>query len=217
MDGFDGGAGEGFRNIAETGTAGLDVVEHGEEGMRAEDIVGVSFFALLFSAIVVAISGSRTTLTPRQRALWRGWGLSGISVALLAFGLVNFLLIHNSPRPVVEGNLWDIRESQGNGWSSTRFMITDANGHAVLIRCRYSGPGIVEGERARVRYVEYNRSLLEMDMLTGSYQAWHLRESPGEEGCWWWVAMGVVCGFFAYRQLRKAGQGGTAAGEAVTK
>jgi hypothetical protein len=141
-------------------------------------------------------------------ALWRGWGLGLSSGALLAFGLVSFLFIHNSPRPVVEGNLWDIREIEEH---STRFMITDAAGHAVLIRCGYSGPGFVEGERARVRYVEYNRKLVEMDMLTGSYQQWHLRESSGEQGCWGWVAIGAVCGFFAYRQLAKIRQGQTTA------
>jgi hypothetical protein len=179
--------------------------------VRAEDIVGVSFFVLLIPAIVVASSGSRTTLTPRQRARWRGWGLSLISGAFLAFGLVSFQLIHNSPRPVVEGNLWDIRELFSSRAHSTRFMITDATGHAVLIQCRYTGPGLVQGERARVRYVAYNRKLVEMDMLTGPYQAWHLRESSGEQGCWGWVAIGVVCGFFAYRQLAKIRQGQTTA------
>ena len=150
----------------------------------------------------MAISGSRTTLTPRQRALWRGRGLSLISGTLHAFGFVSFQLIHNSPQPVVEGNLWDIRDTFSGG-DSNRFMITDATGHAVLIRCRYSGPGLVQGERARVRYVAYNRKLVEMDMLTGSYQGWHLRESSDEQGYLAWVAIGAVCGFFAYRQLAK--------------
>ena len=179
--------------------------------MRAEDIVGCSFFGLLIPAIVVAISGSRTTLASRQRALWRGWGLSLISGVLLAFGFVSFQLIHNSPRPVVEGNLWDIRELSSSRAHSTQFMITDASGHAVLIRCKYTGPGFVEGERARVRYVAYNEKLVEMDMLTGPFQAWHLRESSGEQGCWWWVALGLVCGFFAYLQLAKVRQGETTA------
>jgi hypothetical protein len=172
--------------------------------VRAEDIVGGSFFALLFPAIVVTISGFRTALTPRQQALWRGWGLSLIAVALVALGLVNFQLIHNSPRPVVEGNLWDIRQHVEPGENSTQFMITDATGHAVMIRCSYTGPGFVEGERARVRYVVYNRKLVEMDMLTGSYGAWHLRESSGEAGWWAWVTIGVVCGYFGYRQLATA-------------
>ena len=172
--------------------------------MRAEDIVGVSFFAVLFPAIVVAISGSRNSLTPRQQALWRGWGLSLISVALISAALISFQFIRNSPRPVVEGNLWDIREMHSGHAYSTRFRITDASGHAVQIRCAYSGPGLVEGERARVHYVAYNQKLLEMDMLDGPFQAWHLQESSGENGYWWWVGIGAVCGFFAYRQLAKA-------------
>ena len=179
--------------------------------VRAEDIVGVSFFGLLIPAIVVAISGSRTTFTPKQRALWRGWGLCLICGVLLAFGFVNFQLIHNSPRPVVEGSLWDIRDKFGSGTDLNRFMITDATGHAVQIRCRYRGPGLVQGERARVRYVAYNRKLVEMDMLTGPFQKWHLRESSGEQGYWWWVAVGAICGFFAYRQLAKISHGQTTA------
>lgn len=172
--------------------------------MRAEDIVGVSFFAVLISGIVVAISGSRTSLASRQRALWHGWGLSLISVAIIAFGLANFQLIHNSPRPVVEGNLWDIQQAFSSRSHSTRFMITDASGHAVLIRCSYTGPGLVEGERARVRYIAYNSRLLELDMLTGSYQMWHLRESSGEYGFLVWAAIGLILAFFAFRQLANA-------------
>ncbi len=134
-----------------------------------------------------------------------------MSGTLLAFGLVSFQFIHDSPRPVVEGNLWDIRELFSSRAHSTRFMITDAAGHAVLILCNYTGPGLLQGERARVHYVAYNRKLIEMDMLTGPFQAWHLRESSGEQGYWRWVAIGVVCGFFAYRQLAKIRQEQTTA------
>jgi len=179
--------------------------------VRTEDILGVSFFSLLIPAVVVAICGNRTSLSPRQRALWRGWGLCLIGCALVAFGLANYELIHNSPRLVVEGNLWAIHELFSSEDQSTRFMVTDAAGQAVLIRCRYTGPGLVQGERARVRYVAYNRKLLELDMLTGPFQTWHLRESSGEQGCWGWVAIGAVCGFFAYRQLAKIRQGQTTA------
>ena len=172
--------------------------------MRAEDIVDVSFFAVLIAGVVIAIAGSRTSLAPRRRALWRGCGLGLIGGALLAFVLASVLFIHNSPRPVVVGNLWDIREFSGRGSNSSRFRITDATGHAVQIRCKYRGPGLVEGERARVRYVEYNGNLLELDMLSGPFQMWHLRESSGEAGCWIWAAMGAVCGFFGCLQLAKA-------------
>ena len=177
--------------------------------MRAEDIVGISLFGLLFCAIGVTLYGSRTILTPRQQAAWRGWGLSVISVALVAFGLVNFQLIHTSPRPVVEGNLWDIREEFKNGL--TRFMITDATGQAVMVLCRYRVPGSVQGERARVRYVAYNNKLVEMDMLGGPDGAWHLRESSGEKGYWAWVVIGMFLGLLAYHQFTKTRPGQTAA------
>ena len=135
--------------------------------MRAEDVVGASFFAVLILSIVVTFSGSRASLAPRQRALWRGRGLALMSVAIAGFGFVNFGLIHNSPQPVVEGNLWDIQEQFSRGINSSRFNITNAMGSAVMIRCKYSRPGLVEGERARVRYVAYDGKLLELDMLTG--------------------------------------------------
>ena len=169
--------------------------------MRAEDIVGVSFFGLLFTGIIVLVAGSRTGLTSRQQAHRRGAGLGVIGCALLLFGLVNFQLIHNSPQPEVEGNLWAIRQPMNGG---AQFMLTDRAGRAVQIRCRYNGPGLVEGERARVRYVEYNEKLVALDILSGSYQAWHLLESPGERDCWWWVCIGIICGFFAYRQIARS-------------
>jgi len=178
-----------------------------EEKVRAEDIVGVSFFAVLFPGVVIAIAGSRNSLTPRQRALWRCCGLGLVSGAFLVFGLLSFALIHNSPQPVVEGNLWGIHELFSTKQHSSRFMITDASGHAVEIRCQYTGPGLVEGERARVRYVAYSKKLLELDMLSGPYQLWHLRESSGEAGCWGWIAIGVVCGVVSYRQWAVSRQG----------
>ncbi|HET6170625.1 MAG TPA: hypothetical protein VFE01_10620 [Terracidiphilus sp.] len=174
--------------------------------MRTEDIVGLSFFALLIPSLVVAFSGARASLTPKQRALWRGSGLALIGAAFLAFGLANMYFIHNSPRPVVEGNLWDIRELTNTKAHSTQFRITDATGHAVLIRCKYTGPGLVEGERARVLYVAYNQKLVELDMLSGPYHYWHFQESSGEQACWGWVAIGVGCLFFAVHQLMKSRQ-----------
>ena len=173
--------------------------------MRAEDIVGFSFFALLFSAIVVTISGSWISLTPRQRALRRACGLSLMSVAFIGFGSVSLQFVRSSQRPVVEGNLWDIRRPVGSG-RGARFMITDGRGHAVLIRCSYSGPGLVSGERARVRYIAYNNKLLDMEMLDGPFKAWHFRESSGEGGWWGWMAIGMICGIFAFRQMAKAGR-----------
>src|ERR1700733_6675449 len=91
----------------------------------------------------ISSASARTILAPRRQAAWRGWGLTVISVALVAFGLGNFQLIRTSPCPVVEGNLWDIREEFKNG--STRFMITDATGQAVMILCSHRRAGFCAG------------------------------------------------------------------------
>ena len=150
---------------------------------------------------MVTLCGSRTILTPRQQAAWRGWGLSLISVALVAFGLVNFQLIHTSPRPVVEGDLWDIREEFKNG--STRFMITDATGQAVMILCSHRRAGFCAGRTgaSAVRRVQQQAA-------GDGYAEWAVRgvASPGvggEAGYWAWVVIGLLFGLLAYRQLAK--------------
>ena len=174
--------------------------------MRTEDIVGFSFFAILFPAIVITIAASRKSLTISQQRIQRSVGLALVGFALVSFGVANYYFIHSSPRLVVEGNLWDIRESFSKNERGTRFMVTDSSGHAVPIRCRYTGPGLREGDRARIQYVAYNSHLLEMEMLSGPYQLWHLSESSGEFQFWWFVAIGLVCGFFAIRQRRQASE-----------
>ena len=86
-------------------------------------------------------------------------------------------------------------------------MITDANGQAVMILCRHRGPGFKQGERARVTYVEFNNKLVEMQMLSGPYGAWHFQESSGENGYLAWVGIGLFCGLLAYFQWAKTRTG----------
>lgn len=174
--------------------------------MRAEDIVGVSFFSMLVPGVVIAISGAAKSLTAKKRATRHCVGLGMVSIAFMAFGLVTLKMIHASPRPVVEGNLWDVQELYSRNAHSSSFMITDASGNAVQVLCHYTGPGLRDGDRARVQYVAYNKKLLDLQMLSGPYQLWHLTESSGERGCWGWVGIGAVCGFFALRQSRKTAQ-----------
>ena len=88
-------------------------------------------------------------------------------------------------------------------------MITDATGHAVMILCNHRGPGFVQGERARVRYVAYNNKLVEMDMLSGPYGAWHLRDSSGEAVYWAWVVIGLSFGLLAYFEFANTRPGQT--------
>ena len=84
--------------------------------------------------------------------------------------------------------------------SSSRFNLTDDSGRVTSIRCRYTGPGLREGDRAWVRYLEYNHTLIELTMLSGPYTGWRLQESAGEWGGGWFAVVGVVCGVGACKR-----------------
>ena len=171
--------------------------------VRTEDIVGLSFFLVLFTGIGLLFYGlkqGKRNIDAQHR--WVGCGLIVCGTACLLLGVVRLSLIRTSSRPVVEGNIWGVNEPVNNKYSSS-FNVTNDSGQATLIRCRYDGPGLREGDRARVRYVEYNHQLLELTMLTGSYTGWGFKESSGEPGYAVWALMGVACGFAGWHQLRK--------------
>jgi hypothetical protein len=128
--------------------------------------------------------------------------MAAMGVAFLAFGLLTTYFIRTSARPLVEGNIWGVSEPVRT--SSAAFKLTLDSGRAVAIHCRYDGPGLREGDRARVRYVEYNQKLLELTMLTGSYTGWHFEESSGELSGELFGLIGLVCGFAGWRTLAKA-------------
>jgi hypothetical protein len=125
-----------------------------------------------------------------------------MGVALLVFGVANFCLVRASARPVVEGNIWGVSEPVRNT-AATMFRLTDNSGNVTTLRCRYSGPGLREGDRARVRYLEYNKKLLQLTMLTGSFTGWHFEESSGEWGFLPWSLIGLGFGYRGFRLRRK--------------
>jgi hypothetical protein len=171
--------------------------------MRAEDAVGLSFFLVLFVGVGTILSALRRPEGSRERSLRQGAGSVVMGFAITAFGALTFTLIRTSPRTVVEGNIWAVV----NGSDSSSFRVTDDSGHVAMVRCRYDGSGLRERERARVRYVEYNRKLIEMTMLSGPSTGWRIEESSGEWGWLVWVGLGFVCGVAGWRQRRSAAVG----------
>ena len=168
--------------------------------MRAEDIVGLSFFLVLFAGIGLMLYGTTRPVGTRERPLWQAAGLGVQGFAFLAFGLATLDCIRTSARVVVVGNVWDVREPMRG---SASFKVTDEAGRVELIRCRYDGPGLHEGERARVRYVAFNRKLVELTMLSGSSAGWELKESAGELSPLLFAGVGLVCWFAGWRVWRK--------------
>ncbi len=169
--------------------------------MRTEDIVGLSFFLVLFAGTGTFLYAMSRPEGSRERRSWLGVGFAVMGVAFLGFAVAQAYFIHTSARPVVEGNIWAVSEPVRG--SSPGFRITDGSGRATAIRCSYDGPGLREGDKARVRYVAYNLKLVELTMLTGSYTGWHLEEPSGERDSLFWGLVGFSCGFAGLRMLRQ--------------
>lgn len=170
--------------------------------MRAQNILGCAFFLTLFAGLTLQLFGLRRPKGSLEGGRRIGLGLMLCAVALTALGGVSIYNVRTSQQLVIEGNLWGVSTPLQNG-ASNSFKITDNTGRAVTIRCRYGGPGLREGDRARVHYLVYNNALLDFTMLTGSYTGWHFQEPRGELGYLLWVLMGLVCGFAGFQQLRK--------------
>lgn len=169
--------------------------------MRAEDIIGLSFFLMFLAGIALMLYGTTRLVGSRERSLGQAVGLGIQGFAFLAFGLVTFFVIRTSPRVVVEGNIWAVGEPMHG---ASHFKVTDDTGQVASVRCKYRGPGLREGDRARVRYIAYDGTLVELTMLTGSYAGWELEESAGEVGPLLFAGVGVVCGFAGWRVWRKS-------------
>lgn len=170
--------------------------------MRAENVIGVAFFVALLTGLGLIVYGSQRK-DPAARSLWHGRGFVVEGLAFVVFGLLTDLMIRSSKRLLVDGNIWAIHQSHGKS-SGTNFLITTEAGTVESVRCRYDGPGLREGDRARVHFLEYNRKLLALQMLSGPYEGWELRESSGEGSYWVIAGVGVICWLAAYGRLRSA-------------
>jgi hypothetical protein len=118
-------------------------------------------------------------------------------------GAATIYLVRTSPQLEIVGNIWAIGESTRS--IGSRFSVTaDGGSNVAKIRCNYNGPGLREGDRARVRYVAYDRRLVEMTMLNGPYTGWRLEEPSQPMGMTLWVVLGVLSILGGWRELRKA-------------
>jgi hypothetical protein len=178
--------------------------------VRAEDIIGVVFFLVLFLGIALLVYGQKAALSAEAQHRVVGSGLIAGGVAFLFLGLMSIYMIRTSARPVVEGNIWGVSEPISSKYSPS-FKVTNDSGQVTLIRCKYGGPGLREGDRARIHYVEYNHQLLEFKTLTGPYTGWSFEERSSERGYALFAVLGAACGFAGWLRWRKPAAKGAAA------
>ncbi len=170
--------------------------------MRAEDIVGLTFFSLLVLGGVFVICGGNRNNPSARKPKWTAIGLAIGGLAFLLFGLLSSYFVHTSPRVEATGYIENLRRTTGKGAGSYFFLAVNG-GPTFALHAQYHGYGIQQGDLAKVRFLPYNSSVLELTMLSGSTQGWHLTESDGSTTYLLLSLAGVACWWGAFREYRK--------------
>jgi hypothetical protein len=91
----------------------------------------------------------------------------------------------------VTGSISHLIQHHGK-YASSDFQLITAKGDDVDLHADYSGIHLIENERATVKFILYNHSVIEFTMLTGPSKGWHLKESDGTLSCWLLLLMGLA-------------------------
>jgi len=170
--------------------------------MRTEDILGFTFFGLLLLGLGFMIRGGPRNRPSTRKPKWTATGLAIIGLALVFFGSVSSYLVHTSPRIDATGYIENLRRSTGKN-AGSQFFLAVNGGPTFALHARYHGYGIQQGEMARVSFVQYSSSVLELTMLSGSTQGWSLTESEGSDSYLVISFLGIVCWGLAFREYRE--------------
>jgi amino acid transporter len=161
-----------------------------------ERATGILFFTLLIVGLALFIYAARKT-DPEKRKRWSSWGLTVEAIAFFIFGSLSLLQIHFSARPTLTESISHLVQHHGK-YASSDFQLIALNGANVGLHADYSGTRLIENERATVKFIQYNHTLIDLTMLTGPSQGWHLQESDGTVSCWLLFLMGLA-GFWGAR------------------
>ncbi len=135
-------------------------------------IVGPIFGVLLGIALIcILASGFSRRTGAISRPNWAVYGLIAGSLAFLEFGLLGNFFIARSARPVIQGQIKQI-ESTGGRYPGTLLTI-ESSPSPVTVRIPGVHPQLIQNDLVRVRYLEYDTQMLQLDVLDGKFAGWH--------------------------------------------
>ena len=147
--------------------------------LPSESTVNGLFITLLFLGVACLIRSGGGRSGPPKRPKWRAIGNLLTGCAFLEFGLCTVLFVAISPRHEVTGSISDLSFHYGK-YVSTTLTITGEGFPPPRLRIEGQTPkSIVEKERATARYVEYDRHVTDLKMLSGTTSGWAFHDADG--------------------------------------
>jgi len=136
--------------------------------MPSDRTVANIFLVLFFLGLACRIGSGGPRYGPAKRPTWRVAGYLLMGFALLHYSLCSLIFVAISPRLETTGKIADLTISRGKSPAATFGILSDGYLSPMLLIEGQAVESIVEGEQARVRYVQYDRNVLDLTMLSGA-------------------------------------------------
>jgi hypothetical protein len=165
---------------------------------------GLCFLLFLVGAGLAMLSG----LSKKHR---RGIEVAGhllISACFFIYGLVSSHVLRVAPRPVVTGQVVEVRLKRSRMDLNYTTIQPDSGpfengGGRITLHSEFLGSAVQVGERVRARYSDYDNGVLELDVLSGPGKGFVIRENDSAFYHLLYVLGGFIFLGTAYLSWRK--------------
>jgi len=134
---------------------------------------GLCFLLFLVGAGLAMLSG----LSKKHR---RGIEVTGhllISACFFIYGLVSSHVLRVAPRPVITGQVVEIRPKRSRMDLNYTTIQPDNGAGRLMLHSEFLGSAVQVGEQVRARYSDYDYGLLELDVLSGPGKGFVIQEN----------------------------------------
>jgi hypothetical protein len=107
-------------------------------------------------------------------------------------GIINLVLVHRSNRSSATGVIVNLSQHHGKHDSSS-FDVRREDGSLLHVHCDYAGTHLIPRETVHVDVLNYQSTLLNLNVLDGPFAGWTLTEWDGTLGS----EVTISCGFIA--------------------
>jgi len=157
----------------------------------------------LIAGVGAIIASKNKAKSVRRRYTWQAGGIALEAVAFLFFGLMSIYLSKASERPTITGSIIEIKQFHGKHPSS-ELIVAAPSGDTARIHSQCQGDWLHVGDVVTVRYVRYDRTLLDLKVMSGGQAGLRLQESDQTLWAGLLAAIGIAFGIGAVHTWQSA-------------